>query len=258
MPTAKQRQGARGEEETAAPLDAAFKLVDALPVPVYFKSRDGRYLGVNRAIDAVRQLKEKRGRLGVFWHTQGSGKSLSMMFFSQKILRTLPGNWTFVVVTDRDELDDQIYKEFVACGAITEKQAQATSGENLRQLLTEDHRYVFTLIQKFHTEKGNHEKALSLAVQAFQQKFVHIPESTAKYLAGIGVQTVGVDYLSVGAYDGDGVETHRALLGAGVWIIEGLILQTAEPGDYELVCLPLKLAGSDGAPARAVLRPLRK
>ena len=84
-----------------------------------------------------------------------------MMFFSQKILRTLPGNWTFVVVTDRDELDDQIYKEFVACGAITEKQAQATSGENLRQLLTEDHRYVFTLIQKFHTEKGKRHPKLS-------------------------------------------------------------------------------------------------
>ncbi len=124
-------------------------------------AKNHQYLGVNRAIDAVRQLKEKRGRLGVFWHTQGSGKSLSMLFFSQKILRTLPGNWTFVVVTDRDELDDQIYKEFVACGAITEKQAQATSGENLRQLLTEDHRYVFTLIQKFHAEKGERHPKLS-------------------------------------------------------------------------------------------------
>jgi len=124
-------------------------------------AKNHQYLGVNRAIDAVRQLKEKRGRLGVFWHTQGSGKSLSMMFFSQKILRTLPGNWTFVVVTDRDELDDQIYKEFVACGAITEKQAQATSGEHLRQLLTEDHRYVFTLIQKFHAEKGKRHPKLS-------------------------------------------------------------------------------------------------
>ena len=124
-------------------------------------AKNHQYLGVNRAIDAVRQLKEKRGRLGVFWHTQGSGKSLSMMFFSQKILRTLPGNWTFVVVTDRDELDDQIYKEFVACGAITEKQAQATSGEHLRQLLAEDHRYVFTLIQKFHAEKGTRHPKLS-------------------------------------------------------------------------------------------------
>jgi arylformamidase len=96
----------------------------------------------------------------------------------------------------------------------------------------------------------------SWAMQAFQEKYVHIPESTAKYLAGLGVQTVGVDYLSVGAFDGDGAKTHRALLGAGVWIIEGLMLQAIEPGAYELICLPLKLIGSDGAPARAVVRRL--
>ena len=88
----------------------------------------------------------------------------------------------------------------------------------------------------------------------FQEKFVYIPRETAEYLAQCGVQTVGVDYLSVGGYELDGSETHRALLKAGIWIIEGLNLKDVEPGDYELICLPLKLMGSDGAPARAVLR----
>jgi type I restriction enzyme R subunit len=123
--------------------------------------RNHQVLGVNRAIQAVRDIQSNKGRLGVFWHTQGSGKSVSMVFFAQKILRTLPGNWTFVVVTDRQELDDQIYKTFVACGAVTEEQAQAQSGEDLKRLLTEDHRFVFTLIQKFHTDKGQRYPVLS-------------------------------------------------------------------------------------------------
>jgi len=88
----------------------------------------------------------------------------------------------------------------------------------------------------------------------FQKKFVYIPHETAAYLADCCVQTVGVDYLSVGGYDTDGPETHRKLLKAGIWIIEGLNLKDVEPGDYELICLPLKIVGSDGAPARAVLR----
>ncbi len=92
--------------------------------------------------------------------------------------------------------------------------------------------------------------------RTFQEKFVHIPQDTAAYLASCGVQTVGVDYLSVGGFDTDGPETHRALLGAGIWIIEGLNLEHVEPGDYEMICLPLRIVGSDGAPARAVLRRL--
>jgi len=88
----------------------------------------------------------------------------------------------------------------------------------------------------------------------FQEQFVHIPQDTAAYLADLKVRTVGVDYLSVGGYETDSTETHQALLSAGIWLIEGLNLQHVEPGEYELVCLPLKLVGSDGAPARAVLR----
>lgn len=124
-------------------------------------SKNHQYLGVNRALESVIEAKENKGRLGVFWHTQGSGKSLSMVFFTQKILRKLAGNWTFLIVTDRDDLDTQIYKTFVATGAVTEEEAQATSGENLKQLLKEDHRYVFTLIQKFRAERGSLYPTLS-------------------------------------------------------------------------------------------------
>ena len=88
----------------------------------------------------------------------------------------------------------------------------------------------------------------------YQKRFVHIPAETARYLAARKVRTVGVDYLSVGGFDTDGPQTHQALLGAGIWLIEGLNLASVEPGDYELVCLPLKIVGSDGAPARAVVR----
>ena len=120
-----------------------------------------QYIGVNSAYDAVSHIQENEGRLGVFWHTQGSGKSVSMIFLSQKVLRTMPGNWTFVVVTDRRELDDQIYGVFASTGAISEPQAHAESSEHLRRLLTEDHRYVFTLIQKFGTAEGESMPVLS-------------------------------------------------------------------------------------------------
>jgi arylformamidase len=90
--------------------------------------------------------------------------------------------------------------------------------------------------------------------QPFDERFVAIPAETARYLAGRAPALIGVDYLSVGAYEGDGDETHRALLGAGIWLVEGLNLSEVEPGRYDLVCLPLRIAGIEGAPARAVLR----
>lgn len=124
-------------------------------------AKNHQYLGVLQAMEALVQIEHKAGRLGVFWHTQGSGKSISMIFFSQKVLRKIPGNWTFVIVTDRQELDHQIYKNFANASVVTEKQAQATSSAHLRQLLREDHRYVFTLIHKFRTEKGEEHPVLS-------------------------------------------------------------------------------------------------
>jgi type I restriction enzyme R subunit len=84
-----------------------------------------------------------------------------MVFFSQKVLRKIPGNFTFVIVTDRLDLDNQIYKNFAGAGAVTEEQVQAEDGDHLQQLLREDHRYIFTLIQKFHTKKGETYPPLS-------------------------------------------------------------------------------------------------
>jgi arylformamidase len=89
----------------------------------------------------------------------------------------------------------------------------------------------------------------------FERNFVYVAADAAAYLAECGVRSVGIDYLSVGGFEHDTVETHVALLRAGIWIIEGLNLAEVEPGDYELLCLPLKIVGSDGAPARALLRP---
>lgn len=88
----------------------------------------------------------------------------------------------------------------------------------------------------------------------FEKNFVFISKEAAEYLVNVRVQTVGVDYLSVGGYFKDGPETHHALLGAGIWIIEGLNLTPVAAGEYELICLPLKLVGSEGAPARAILK----
>lgn len=120
-------------------------------------AKNHQFLGVNSAVSAVNQISQNTGKLGFFWHTQGSGKSYSMVFFSQKVLRKLLGNWTFLIIPDREDLDNQIYKNFASAGAVTEpeKNVKADSAEHLKQLLQEDHRHIFTLIPKFRTEKGN-------------------------------------------------------------------------------------------------------
>lgn len=127
---------------------------------VKITAKNHQFLGVNKAVDALEQIKRNQGRLGVFWHTQGSGKSFSMAFFAQKVLRKVTGNWTFLVVTDRNDLDKQIYKNFANTGVVTED-CQADSGNDLKRLLTEDHRFVFTLIQKFGTKPGEKYPKLS-------------------------------------------------------------------------------------------------
>ena len=88
----------------------------------------------------------------------------------------------------------------------------------------------------------------------FKKKFVHLSTEAAQYLASRQVKTIGVDYLSIGGYDGNVVEVHNIILKAGIWVIEGLDLSKIKPGDYELNCLPIKLTGADGAPCRALIR----
>ncbi len=90
------------------------------------------------------------GRLGVFWHTQGSGKSYSMAFFAEKVRRSVPGNFTFLIMTDREDLDDQIWRTFIGSGITDEKTPRAGSGKTLKEILLGNHRYVFSLIHKFN------------------------------------------------------------------------------------------------------------
>ncbi len=146
----------RGLCEPVRLLDAVENFVAYLERPGGLRkilAQNHQLLGVNAAIRAMRSEHGRSGRLGVFWHTQGSGKSLSMLFFTQKVLRREPGSWTFVMVTDRIELDDQLYGEFKDAGVL-EGHVQATSSSHLRRLLGEEHRYVFSLIQKFRPEQG--------------------------------------------------------------------------------------------------------
>ena len=116
-------------------------------------ARNHQFLGVNRAVRAVGERAQNLGRLGVFWHTQGSGKSYSMLFFTRKVHRRIGGNYTFLIVTDRDDLDGQIYQTYVGCGVVGEgDDARAASGAHLRRLLGEHKGHVFSLVQKFNEQ----------------------------------------------------------------------------------------------------------
>ncbi|RYG54641.1 MAG: type I restriction endonuclease subunit R, partial [Chitinophagaceae bacterium] len=139
-------------------------------------ARNHQYIGVNKAIDNIRHKEElfrlgkirleEKQKLGVFWHTQGSGKSYSMVFFCQKIHHKFTGSYTFLIVTDRNELDTQIYGTFSGVGAVPQVKAgakdslKANSGKHLKELLGSENRYLFTLIHKFNfaeeiTERDN-------------------------------------------------------------------------------------------------------
>lgn len=116
-------------------------------------ARNHQYLGVNEAVKAYEARKLKEGKLGVFWHTQGSGKSYSMVFLAQKIRRKFAGSPTIVVLTDRDELNKQISDTFENCGLLGKAKASqfiATSGDDLVQKLHGNPSFIFTLIQKFN------------------------------------------------------------------------------------------------------------
>lgn len=105
-----------------------------------------------RTLQLIERAHPDLGRLGVVWHTQGSGKSYSMAFFAEKVRRTVEGNFTFVLMTDRDDLDSQIYKTFVGCGVADDQTPRAGSGKALESLLKQNHRYVFSLIHKFNQD----------------------------------------------------------------------------------------------------------
>ena len=117
-------------------------------------ARNHQFLGVNRAVEAVKDRSSRQGKLGVFWHTQGAGKSYSMVMFTRKVHRKLGGNFTFVILTDREDLDSQIYKTFAGCGLVDNDRdpCRAADGQHLEQLLAQHKTFVFSLIQKFNRE----------------------------------------------------------------------------------------------------------
>lgn len=137
------------------------RLIDILENFTLFKERAGgldkiigrnhQYLGVNAAVARVQHHSELDGQLGVYWHTQGAGKSYSMIFFEEKVQRRLPGNWRFIVITDRLDLDEQIYQTFASVGAVTEgpETARISEIKDLGPRLRENHKILFTLLHKF-------------------------------------------------------------------------------------------------------------
>lgn len=103
-------------------------------------------------VNIIERAHPDLGRLGVFWHTQGSGKSYSMAFFAEKVRRKVEGNFTFLLMTDRQDLDSQVYKTFVGCDVVEKDTPRAASGADLEKLLKENHRYIFSLIHKFNQD----------------------------------------------------------------------------------------------------------
>ena len=122
-------------------------------------ARNHQFLGVNRAIEAVKSRDARMGKLGVFWHTQGSGKSYSIVFFARKIHRKLGGNFTFLICTDREDLDKQIYNTFAGCKLVDNDKdpCRASSGTHLKALLNQHKSYVFSLVQKFNQDVDPNE-----------------------------------------------------------------------------------------------------
>jgi type I restriction enzyme R subunit len=168
-------------------------------------AQNHQFIGVNNAYRAFEQRKEKEGKLGVFWHTQGSGKSFSMIFYARKIFRKLTGNFTFVVVTDRDDLDGQIYRNFLYTGTVKKSEAaQPKNSEEMRKFLGQNKRIVFTLIQKFRYDKGKEYPLLSdrddilvIVDEAHRTQYESLAENmrkglpNANYLAFTGTPLLG-------------------------------------------------------------------
>ncbi len=138
------------------------KLIDYIENFVFFQNKiikilakNHQYLGVNNLITNLKNRESLKGKLGVFWHTQGSGKSFSMVMFARKVLRKIEGNWSFVIITDRRELDDQIYKNFVRSEVIGNKdRCQPNSSKQLKTMLGLNKPFIFSLIHKFKADKG--------------------------------------------------------------------------------------------------------
>lgn len=168
-------------------------------------AKNHQYLGVNNAVEAFKNRESLNGKLGVFWHTQGSGKSYSMAMFINKVNRKITGNFTFLMVTDRNDLDGQLYKNFIRTGTVTEEDsAIPKNSEALRKDLQTNKPFLFTLIQKFRYDKGKKYPLLSkrddivvIVDEAHRTQYKSLAENmrtglpNAQYIAFTGTPLLG-------------------------------------------------------------------
>jgi len=174
-------------------------------------AQNHQFIGVNKGFkvfsERQNQKEDGKGKLGVYWHTQGSGKSFSMIFYARKIWRKMTGNFTFLVVTDRDDLDGQIYRNFLNTETVKKNEAaRPKDSEELRNFLTQNKRIVFTLIQKFRYDKGKKYPVLSkrddiivIVDEAHRTQYKSLAENMraglphAQYLAFTATPLLGKD-----------------------------------------------------------------
>lgn len=173
-------------------------------------AKNHQFLGVNRAVERYKYLcgsprEEDRGKMGVFWHTQGSGKSFSMVFLARLLKNRFPGNFTFLIITDREDLDDQIYRNFLHSGFMSvSEDCRPQSSDKLRTMLGEDHRILFTLIQKFRYDKrmkypilSERDDIIVFIDEAHRTQYKSLAENlraglpNAKYMAFTGTPLFG-------------------------------------------------------------------
>jgi type I restriction enzyme R subunit len=187
-------------------------------------AQNHQFIGVNKAIRSFEKRDEKAGKLGVFWHTQGAGKSFSMIFFVRKIFRKYTGNFSFVVVTDRDDLDGQIYRNFLHTETVKKKEAaRPKDGKEMRRFLSLNKRIVFTLIQKFRWQQGKKYPLLSdrddvvvIVDEAHRTQYETLAENmriglpNARYIAFTGTPLLGRER-KTNAWFGDYVSEYNFL-----------------------------------------------
>lgn len=173
-------------------------------------AKNHQFLGVNNLMESVYKRKELQGKLGVFWHTQGSGKSYSMVMFARKVKRKITGNFTFLIITDRVDLDGQIHKNFVRTETLGDKEeCQPKDGKQLREYLQSNKSFIFTLIHKFKYDKGKEYPVLStrddiivLVDEAHRTQYKDLAENmrkalpNANYVAFTGTPLLGTKRLT--------------------------------------------------------------
>lgn len=173
-------------------------------------AKNHQFLGVNNLYASLKNRKKLKGKLGVFWHTQGSGKSYSMVFFVRKVQKKIGGNFTFLIVTDREELDNQIHKTFVRTDVVGPKdETQPKNSAQLRTFLGENKSILFTMIHKFRYDKGKKYPVLStrdniivLVDEAHRTQYKDLAENmrtglpNANYVAFTGTPLLGAKRLT--------------------------------------------------------------